>query len=803
VVLVTPPYRWTVALAATALVALAAPAGLGVPWWSASIFDLAVAAGALWLALRPLDAGSAAAGPLVAGPIAGSAAAGPLVVGPIAGTADGAPAAAVDPPTHGGAAAGSGPVVVARWWPRVAVPVSTGVVAVGYGRPGIAAATLAAVTLLGVGAAVAGRRLRSDRTVGGVALAIGMLAVPPAAAAVAATLTTASSWPATATWQGRAALGAAVLVTAVAWLVAWRWSAYRTFALAAALLVTTTAPLWAIAGRDPVSVYAGIALVLIAVTATTPRPTNGAAESAESAGGFAGSAGSAAVPGSVAVPGPAAVPGSGASGPLRGRHGKPDAAGELGWAAAAAILPGVVLIVSCLPSVLTVLAAPYGWLVRVWAGRPVGTGLDRVGIDPAGVGVVSGAAAAALLMVAVATAIVVHAGFGRRPAPGTPDAWRADAGRAAAWAALPAVAVALPVALAAAGAPWPTVPAVTLAVGLAVALAVALVRPSGRGTSVLLAMAAATVGAGLAGMLPTPAATLAGLGAVAIAGATAGTAGRELTGRLVGWLVAVGAGIAFAYTAGRAADLSLPDTALGVLAAAAVALAFGSYLAGRRRVEGVAVQAAAHAGATLALLLTVGSARYAAAVCTLWGVVIGVRALRPGERAGRRRILVVAAAGAELSGWWLLVAAERVSLIEAYTLPAAAVALLAGWLALRSRPELTSWVAYGPALAAALLPTLASVLVGDDGQLLRRLLLGVGALAVVLLGAATRLQAPVVVGGVVLLAVALHELALVWELVPRWIPLAAVGLLLVGLAMTLERRRRDLARVRSAVGRMS
>jgi hypothetical protein len=76
-------------------------------------------------------------------------------------------------------------------------------------------------------------------------------------------------------------------------------------------------------------------------------------------------------------------------------------------------------------------------------------------------------------------------------------------------------------------------------------------------------------------------------------------------------------------------------------------------------------------------------------------------------------------------------------------------------------------------------------------------------MAVVLAGAHARLQAPVVIGGTVLAMVALHELILVWDLLPRWIPLAAGGLLLVGLAMTLERRRRDLARVRSALTRMS
>jgi hypothetical protein len=143
-----------------------------------------------------------------------------------------------------------------------------------------------------------------------------------------------------------------------------------------------------------------------------------------------------------------------------------------------------------------------------------------------------------------------------------------------------------------------------------------------------------------------------------------------------------------------------------------------------------------------------------------------------------------------------------VSLVEAYTLPAAAVALLAGWLRMRSRGDLSSWAAYTPALAAAFLPSLASVLVAE-GEPVRRLLLGLGALAVVLLGAYARLQAPVVIGGAVVVAVGLHELVLVWDLLPRWIPLAAGGLLLVGLAMTLERRRRDLARVRAAVARLS
>jgi hypothetical protein len=69
-------------------------------------------------------------------------------------------------------------------------------------------------------------------------------------------------------------------------------------------------------------------------------------------------------------------------------------------------------------------------------------------------------------------------------------------------------------------------------------------------------------------------------------------------------------------------------------------------------------------------------------------------------------------------------------------------------------------------------------------------------------GANARLRAPVIVGGAVLSLVALHEMGRVWDLIPRWIPLAAGGLLLVLLAMTLERRRRDLDRFRAAFARM-
>ncbi|MFJ6955181.1 SCO7613 C-terminal domain-containing membrane protein, partial [Micromonospora aurantiaca (nom. illeg.)] len=265
-----------------------------------------------------------------------------------------------------------------------------------------------------------------------------------------------------------------------------------------------------------------------------------------------------------------------------------------------------------------------------------------------------------------------------------------------------------------------------------------------------------------------------------------------------------------AVTASLAAGLPLRTAAFAALAVAAVTLHTAPLLrvvrgpggVGAGRAGAWALEAAAQAVALLALLLTGGSLRDAAAVCELWGVAVAVRVPRRGESPAGRRVLAAVAAGSELVGGWLLLAAGGVVVLEAYTLPAAALALGAGLLALRRRPGLTSWLALGPGLGAAFLPSLVSVLVSGEPQPWRRLALGAAALAVVLGGAARRWQAPVVLGAATLVPLALHELARGWDLLPRWIFLGLGGLLLIGLAATYERRRRDLVRLRDAVARL-
>ncbi|GHJ51817.1 hypothetical protein Nm8I071_11240 [Nonomuraea sp. TT08I-71] len=455
--------------------------------------------------------------------------------------------------------------------------------------------------------------------------------------------------------------------------------------------------------------------------------------------------------------------------------------------AVGAALAGLALLVAAPTALAVLLDLP----VRPWSGVPA--------VEP--VPVAARAGLVLVLLGAVATAYARIVAADRRAAVGAPGWWLPVL------AALPFGAVALPVLLAAAGAPWPVVPALVFGVGVAALLLAALAGPRPAAPLVLLPLGIALTAAGLGGLLATRAGTLAGLGVLVVAATVAGVAGRPAEVRLAGWLGAVAAATGFAVTAALAGGLPLRTAGFSVLAVAAVTLHATPTLRVRTARAGgpagaVALEAAAQAVALLALLLTGGALRHAAAVCVLWGLAVAVRVLRRGETPAWRWGFAAVAGGSELLGGWLLLAAGGVAVLEAYTLPAAALALGAGLLALRSRPGLNSWLALGPGLGAALLPSLVSVLAAPDPQPARRLALGLVALGAVLGGAVRRWQAPVLLGAATLVPLALHELARGWDLLPRWIFLGLGGLALIALAATYERRRRDLARLRAAVGGM-
>jgi hypothetical protein len=467
---------------------------------------------------------------------------------------------------------------------------------------------------------------------------------------------------------------------------------------------------------------------------------------------------------------------------IPGGRGRPVALIIAAWAA----LPGLLaMAVAVVPAVYAVAALPYSWLTAIWTGRPSGVGLAPD--EPVEARLID-AVALGLLAIACAAAIF---GITRRVKP-----------------ALGGLGVGGPtailVALTAWQVPWPAVPAATLLCGLILVLASALGLVTGWRATLAVTQAVVYVGAGIAGSLGVEWATLTALGSIVVAGGVIAAVGRTLAWRVVGVVVSTAAAVAEAAAAGAAADLAARDIAYWVLAVAVVVLFAGALLgrSARRAAESRAAQGAAHAAAVVALLFTIGWLQHSALVCALWGLAVGLRALVPGIARAPRTALAAVAGGFELLAWWLLLVYRDVTFVEAYTLPLAAVALLAGWAALRSRPELTSWVAFGPALVAAFAPTLALIL-GTTGEPWRRLALGAGALAVVVAGSVSRRRAPVVIGGVTLILVALHELVLLYQLLPGWVALAVGGLILVVLAVTYERRLRDLSRLRSSLRRMT
>ena len=158
------------------------------------------------------------------------------------------------------------------------------------------------------------------------------------------------------------------------------------------------------------------------------------------------------------------------------------------------------------------------------------------------------------------------------------------------------------------------------------------------------------------------------------------------------------------------------------------------------------------------------------------GVGVAVMGLRLDHRWGWL-------AGVLLAGsTWVRLALADVDAPEAYTVPPALALLAVGWLRRRHDPAYRSWRAYAPGLVLALVPSLVRA-VTDAGEL-RPFLLGLAALAVLGVGVARRLQAPLVIGAGVLAVDAVVQLApylaAAYDAVPRWVVIGLVGLLLLG-----------------------
>lgn len=472
------------------------------------------------------------------------------------------------------------------------------------------------------------------------------------------------------------------------------------------------------------------------------------------------------------------------------------------WASGA-VVAGSVL--SAAPAVGMTLVGPVSRLTAVWSGVPEGRARGALGLEgvewsqlytaPVILLVVAGLTGAAYRWwtwcVRTAGAVV---------SPGA--AWRGTAGASGlglGWAGL----LVLPVAL---DAPYPL--AVVVQSVLVAALLAVTVRAVRRGAdpvacAALVCAVAGAVSAGALSLAVEPAtygvfgALLVLFGAAAV-GTRADAARVTRLIQVVPACAAVVCAMVLAGALGASLELATYRAAPLMLVVPTVTVLLGARLRGGPSALPVELTGAV-AGA-VAVAMAVPDAPFLALVLALCGVLAAGTAVRAERRPAAGYLAVVLFVLAT----WVRLSASDVSAPEAYTLPVTVPALVVGVLRRRRDPAASSWTAYGAGLAATLMPSLFAAWV--DPSWVRPLLLGVAALVITLAGARLRLQALLLLGGAVLAMDALHELApyviQVVGALPRWLPPALAGLLLLVVGATYEQRLRDARRLKDALGRM-
>jgi len=251
------------------------------------------------------------------------------------------------------------------------------------------------------------------------------------------------------------------------------------------------------------------------------------------------------------------------------------------------------------------------------------------------------------------------------------------------------------------------------------------------------------------------------------------------------------------------------DTALDLWLAASVALlliaAVGqSRLTGNAR--GIIAQSVVVAALVLGVLIEVpvlrddahGTARALISVVVLAGIYVAGMLL---ERAPFTRVVAwIALALAAVVG----IAGSVVGAIDPFEWATGIIALallIVGAVVLERYPDAGSWPWLAPGLLVLLVPSLLATFV--DQPVWRLVSLGLACVAAILLGALRKLQAPLLIGTVVVLVHAIRtfspQLVAVYQLTEWWVWAVVGGALIIFVAVTFERRMRDLKSVGSRI----
>lgn len=295
--------------------------------------------------------------------------------------------------------------------------------------------------------------------------------------------------------------------------------------------------------------------------------------------------------------------------------------------------------------------------------------------------------------------------------------------------------------------------------------------------------------------------------AALLLGGSAITAGRRWQGTADAAALAGAIGV-IVVAVGRTASLAPADLERDAwLAALFLALVTAAFLQARdhatggERIRAIASQTLGIVAMTVVLVLEIPALRETAGelrtiTLVLLFAALHVMAFLVSRAPLTRPVAVIAIVYAAIAGLAAAVL-DVLDPIEFASLPIAVALLVTGSTHLSRVPTARSWAWLAPGTAALLVPSLVATI--DDRPLWRLVGLGVVGVAVIVIAVVRRLQAPFVIGVVVVLihgvATFLPQLRAAYEFFPWWLWLGAGGVLLIVLAARYEQRIRNLRSV--------
>lgn len=170
---------------------------------------------------------------------------------------------------------------------------------------------------------------------------------------------------------------------------------------------------------------------------------------------------------------------------------------------------------------------------------------------------------------------------------------------------------------------------------------------------------------------------------------------------------------------------------------------------------------------------------WAAAAFWVAGVAAAAHATAPERLPFAYLGAIVAAVGT-----WVLLGDRNIGVVEAYSLPFAAMLAIIGLVQARRSPEWSTMLTAGPALTVAVVPSLIAAI--DTGTALRLAAITLVGLGLLVVGLQRHWQAPVTVGVLALVVIAVTQGGPLVAYVPSWLTLTVVGALLLVIGVRWE-----------------